>query len=60
MPPIHNIDILTPAQQQYVIDHSKGMEEFGWQSVEIAWYSDGSRNMIVTMQDGQIHSQSIN
>jgi hypothetical protein len=59
MPPISNISVLTQPQQQYVIAHSKGMQNYGWLSVTIGWYSDGSKNMIVTMANGSIESMNI-
>ncbi len=59
MPPIFNIELLTAAQKEYVLTTSSGMSKYGWTRVDIGWYSDGSRSMIVTEESGRITSEII-
>jgi hypothetical protein len=58
-PVIKNLRLLSNAQSEFVIKKCKGMALFGWKEVSIAWYSDGSRNMIIEDFNGCIYSENI-
>ena len=53
MATIKNLDLLNDKQRTDLINQVRSMGEF-WQLVEVAWYSDGSLQYIVTDNTGLI------
>lgn len=58
-PQINNIGLLNESQKNYVLAHCKGMASYGWKIVNISWYSNGDKCMIVEDINGTVYPSEI-
>lgn len=56
---IHNLELLKEEEKPIIIMLGEAWKNY-WKSITVAWYSDGSRNLVIETKEGQFCSEDIN